>query len=86
MKQRHGYPPRLPVAPSGQPASKPAMNHDEIDTYRLQITANDRLSVMHTRIYDHWRPQVGPAVAYQLALLAWSNEAGYQTLKRSAGV
>jgi len=43
-----------------------------------------RLSIMHTRLYDHWRPRVGAPTAYRLALLGWSNEAEYQRLKREA--
>jgi hypothetical protein len=75
--------PRLPVAPT-----EPGETEDTGDLipagdfYRRRIMDNGRLSVMHTRIYDYWRPQVGAPTAYDLALVAFSNEAAYQALKR----
>ncbi|MBK8987406.1 MAG: hypothetical protein IPM39_15235 [Chloroflexi bacterium] len=44
-----------------------------------------RLSIMHTRLYDHWRPIVGAPTAYRLAMTGWSSEAEYQELKRETG-
>ena len=75
--------PRLPVAPA-EPDDTAVVEPPTVDQYRLQLMADQRLSIMHTRLYDHWRPRVGAPTAYRLALLGWSNEAEYQRLKREA--
>lgn len=78
------HPPRLPVAPTEPGDDIPA---DKIvipinDRYRQQLVDDERLTLMHLRIYDFWRPQVCALTAYQLALTAFSDNAAYQRLKR----
>ena len=75
--------PRLPVAPA-EPVETAVVELPPVDCYRKQIMDDPRLSIMHTRLYDHWRARVGAPTAYRLALLGWSNEAEYQRLKREA--
>lgn len=57
----------------------------ETDIYRSRLTGDDRLTLMHTRIYDHWLPIVGAPTAYRLALTGWSDDCEYQRLKQEAG-
>jgi len=57
-----------------------------LDEHRLRIMGDERLTIMHTRIYDHWRlAGVGAPTAYLMALAAWSNDVEYQRLKRKVG-
>ncbi len=82
--------PRLPVAPPAEaddaPAAnkQPCMGQPESDHYRQQLVDDERLTIMHTRIYDHWRPSVGAPIAYKLARVAYNDNAAYQRLKREA--
>jgi hypothetical protein len=74
--------PRLPVAPADPNEATPAKAQPIHDSYRQRIMDDDRLTIMHTRIYDYWRPHVDAATAYELALAAWSDYDKYQALKR----
>lgn len=77
------YPPRLPVAPAEPGESETKIEAAPVvDDFRKRIMEDDRLSIMHTRLYDHWRALVGAPTAYRLALVGWSDEAEYQRLKR----
>lgn len=78
--------PKLPVFRC-EAADEVAVSNAEpiIDCHRQRIMDDYRLSIMHTRLYDHWRPIVGAPTAYRLAMTGWSNEAEYQRLKREAG-
>lgn len=73
--------PQLPQAEAETAVADPPIH----DHHRQQLMNDHRLSVMHTRVYDYWRPRVGAPTAYTLARLAWSDEAGYQSLKRQVG-
>ena len=80
--------PRLPVAPppAVQECAPEAHPCTAADPYRQQLIDDERLTLMHTRIYDHWRPRVGAPTAYALARVAWSDNATYQCLKQEARV
>lgn len=78
--------PKLPVfREAGNEVAVSNATEPIIDCHRQQIMDDYRLSIMHTRLYDHWRPIVGAPTAYRLAMTGWSNEAEYQRLKREAG-
>jgi len=73
--------PRLPIAPA-EPEESTAAATPPGDRYRKQLMDDERLTIMHTRIYDYWRPRVGAPDAYALALVAFKDDAAYQALKR----
>ena len=83
--------PRLPVAPPAEADDAradhtlPSVDRPEVDHYRQQLVDDDRLTIMHSRLYDYWRPRVGAPTAFRLAITGWSDNAAYQRLKQEAG-
>jgi hypothetical protein len=55
---------------------------EQIEHYRNLIINNDRMTICHLRVFDHWRPRVGAPLAYELARVAYYDNDRYQTLKR----